>query len=110
MPVTIQQGQTGAFQLVFKEGTTVVVPPTSGGAVSVSPGGILGVSMDPDEKTIHLKAVIPGTATVTYTGPNGMTATDVVTVVATLANSAAIDETTYVSPDPDTGNIAYTTD
>ncbi len=102
MAVTLQQGQSATILLKFLNAdSSVALPPTSGGSVHADTGTdtsvhLFGtVTLAADQKTVTYQALNLGVDTVTYNGPNGLTATLTVNVVATTATSVVFDETTW---------------
>jgi hypothetical protein len=95
----IQQGSTATVKLKFTnaDGTPAPVP-SSGGHISINNGNIGSVTMV-DQGTVGFSAIGTGSGTLSYSG-NGLTATDIVTVVATTATQAAFDDTSWVVTPP----------
>lgn len=100
MAITVQQGTSVTIKLKFMNAdNSVAKAPTSGGSVSVS--GIPGLStmgsavLAADQQTVTYTATGLGTDTITYSGPQGLHATETTNNVATTATSVMFDETTF---------------
>lgn len=105
MTITIQQNTSVTIKLKFMNTDgSVALPPSSGG--SVSTGGIPGLSqnghavLSADQQTITYTAVGLGVDTITYSGPQGLTATETTNNVATTATSVVFDESTLAIVPP----------
>lgn len=99
MSVKVQLGHTATIALKFMSGDTEVPAPTLGGSVSTSFGGSFGNAvLAADQKTVTYTPHSLGQDTLTYNGPSGsgISATETIFVVATLADSAVFDESTFV--------------
>lgn len=98
MAVTIDQGNTGTVSLVFKKAGAVTSAPTSGGSIALSNTNVIDTAtLATDQKTVKFHAAKPGVCNIVYTGPTGssITATEVVTVVATEADEVDFDDTSF---------------
>lgn len=97
MTVSVQQGKTATIKLKFlNEDGSVATPPSSGGVLYTNTNPpIATVSLGSDQETVTYVANILGTDTLTYSGPDGLTTTEIVHVVATTATTVAFDETTF---------------
>lgn len=99
MTLTLQQGESATIELKFLnvDGSTAPAP-TSGGSVSSAAGLQYGtITLATDQKTVTYTASGPrlGTETIFYNGPDGLTATDNINIVATTAVSVSFDESTF---------------
>lgn len=98
--ITVQQGKTVTIALEFKNADgTVAAPPTSGGSVNNNTGHGYGtVSLAADQVTVTYTANIITPVgqydIITYSGPQGLTATENVTIVATTATTVVFNEAT----------------
>jgi hypothetical protein len=99
MPFTIQQGKTATIKLKFTNADGSVAPaPSSGGSVSANVGLNIGTAVltVTDQQTVTYTARGLGTDIITYNGPQGLTATETVSLVATTATGVTFDDTTLV--------------
>lgn len=102
MAVTIQQGKSFTMKLKFLNSDGSVAPaPSSGGSVSTDVFGLTVVAgtatLAADQETVTYVANgnSLGTDTLSYGGPEGLTASENVIVVATTAVSVTFDESTF---------------
>ena len=102
MAVTLQQGLTATIKLKFLNVDGSVAPaPSSGGSVSTDVFGLSVVygsaTLASDQETVTYVANgnSIGADTLVYNGPQGLTTTETVNIVATTATSVAFDETTF---------------
>lgn len=100
MTITVQQGTSATIKLKFLNvDGSAALPPTSGGSVSTT--GIAGLSQNghavlgSDQQTITYSAGGLGVDTISYVGPQGLTASENVVLVATTANAVVFDESTF---------------
>ena len=107
MTITVQQNTSVTIKLKFMNADgSVALAPSSGGSVSTT--GIAGLSqkghavLSSDQQTVTYTAIGLGVDTITYSGPQGLTATESTNNVATTATSVVFDETTLalVPPTP----------
>lgn len=99
MPVTVQMGNAHCtLKLIFKQGSTVVAAPAAGGSCSTSNTNVVDTVSMLTTDTVQFNAKAAGQATLNYVGPtgSGITASDIVTVVATIADNAAFDDSSLV--------------
>ena len=105
MTITIQQNTTVTIKLKFlNTDGSAALPPSSGGSVSTS--GIPGLSQNghavlgTDQQTVTYTAVGLGVDTITYAGPQSLTATETTNNVATTATSVVFNEATLAIVPP----------
>ena len=95
MAINIQQGQTETIKLKFTDASGLAVSaPTSGGSVAVQNTNLAVATLGNDQMTVTIQAVSLGSTVVTYSGPQGLTVTDALNILATTATNVVFDETT----------------
>lgn len=99
MTLILQQGESATIELKFLNvDGSVALAPTSGGSVSSAAGLQYGtITLADDQKTVTYTASghSLGTETIFYNGPDGLTASDNIIIVATTAVSVSFDESTF---------------